>query len=139
DATVTAFSLHSQPRSILNRLRNMIRCDELTLGKVSNRSRQLQHTMKCSGRQMQLLHRGLEQFLGGWLDVTAVAYFGGSHFCIAGQFATGEALKLALTSGLHTSANDGGGLHLALVGELFIIDAGNLNVNIDAVEQWTTD
>src|SRR5437763_16224141 len=112
--------LHSQPGPILNRLCHMVCCNELTLSKVSNRSRQIQHTMKCSCRQMQLLHRGLEQFLGIWLNVTAVTYFGGSHFCIAGQFATGEALELALTSGLHTSANDGGGLHLALVGEFFI-------------------
>ena len=58
----------------------MIGRDQITAGKVGNSAGQLQDTVKSPGREMELLHGCLQQFLGGGFDV-------------AGQFGAGETLE----------------------------------------------
>src|SRR5260370_12179666 len=64
---------------------------------------------------------------------------GWPHLSVARQLRSRKALELLLTCGLHTGANRGGALTLPLIGQLLIIDAWNLHMNIDAVEQRATD
>ena len=91
--------------------------------------------MNGSSREMELLHGCLQQFPGGKFDVTEVADFGGAHFGVAGQFGAGEALELAFAGCLDASTDGGGVLDLAFVGEFFVVDAGDFDVDVDAVEE----
>ena len=131
--------LHPHPRPVLYCLCHMIGRNHVTPGKISNRSGQFQHPVKRPGRQMQLLHCGLQQLLGGRFDVAEVADLGGAHFGVTGQFGAGEALELALASGLNAGTDGGGVLNLALVGEFLVIDTGDFDVDVDAVEQGAAD
>jgi len=60
----------------------VIGCNQITAGKVGNRAGQLQDTMKSPGREVELLHGGFQQLLGGGFDV-------------ADQFGAGETPELA--------------------------------------------
>jgi hypothetical protein len=57
--------------------------NQVTASKIGNCAGQLQHPMKSPGREMELLHGCLQQFLG-------------RRFNIAGQFGAVEAPELAL-------------------------------------------
>jgi hypothetical protein len=46
-----------------------------------------------------------------------------------------EALSLALAGGLHAGSDGSRGLTLAVVGELFVVDAGHFHMDVDAVER----
>jgi len=46
-----------------------------------------------------------------------------------------EGLDLAFTSGLHPGADGFGILDVALIGQLFVIDAGYFQVDVDAVDE----
>ena len=131
--------LHPHPWPVLYRLRHVIGRYQIIVSQVCDRPRQLQYPMKCSGRQMQLLHSCLQQFLGGGFDVAEVADFGGSHFGVAGQFGAGEAPELAFAGCLDAGTDGGGVLDLAFVGEFFVVDAGDFDVDVDAVEEGAAD
>ena len=88
---------------------------------------------------MQLLHGGLQQLLGRRFDMTEIAYLRRPHFGIAGILRPLEAHELALARCLHTLADRLGGFDLAFVGQFLVIDTGDFDVDIDAVEQGTAD
>src|SRR5258706_7212355 len=95
--------------------------------------------MVGAGREMKLLGGGLEQFLARGIEFAEIAHLGWSHFGVTGQSGTAQALELALTRCLHARANRRGVFSLTLVGELLVIDARNLDVNVDAIQQWPAD
>src|SRR2546421_3319679 len=88
---------------------------------------------------MELLHGGFQQFLGGGFGAAEVADFGEAHFGVAGQFGTGETLELAFAGGQDAGTDGGGVFDLAFVGEFFVVDAGDFDVDVDAVEEGATD
>src|SRR6266699_5438362 len=88
---------------------------------------------------MELLHGGLQQFLGGGFDVAEVADFGGAHFGVAGKLGAGETSELAFAGGLDASTDGGGVFDLALVGEFLVVDAGDFDVDVDTVEEGAAD
>ena len=59
-----------------------------------------------SGREMQLLHRRLEQFFARWVRLATFAYLRWPHLGVAGHMRPLETLKLAAASGLHALADD---------------------------------
>ena len=68
-----------------------------------------------------------------------VADFGGAHLGVAGQFDAVETLELVLTSRLDAGADGGGGFDLVLVGESFVVDAGDFDVDVDTIEEGAAD
>ena len=88
---------------------------------------------------MELLHGGLQQFLGCRFDMTEVTDFGWPHFGIAGRLGSLETFELALACRLNTLPDRFGGLDLAFVGQFFIIDTRNFDMNIDTIEQRATE
>ena len=88
---------------------------------------------------MELLHGGFEQFFGGGFDLAELAHFGWPHFGITSSFGAFETLQLDFASGLDALTNGCRGLNLSFIGQLLIIYAGNLDVDVNAVEQGTTD
>ena len=104
-----------------------------------NRPRQLQHPMICPCRQMQLLHRRLEQLLTWRIRLAELAHLRRPHLGVAGQLRAFEAFQLAFTRSLHSCADRPGILDLSLVGQLFIIDSRHLHMNVDTVHQRTAD
>ena len=86
--------------------------------------------MEGSGGEVQLVHGSFQEFL---------ADFVGTHFGIAGEFGACKADELAFADGLNTFTDGFGGFDLTFVGEFFIVDAGDFDVDVDAVEQGTTD
>ena len=63
----------------------------------------------------------------------------GAHFGVAGEFGAFEAVELAVAGGLDTFADGFGGFDMAPVGEFFVVDARDLDVDIDAVEEGAAD
>ncbi len=88
---------------------------------------------------MELLHGSLQQLLGGGFDIAEVADFGGAHFGVAGQFGAGETLELAFAGGLDAGTDGGGVFDLAPVGEFFVVDAGDFDMNVDTIEERAAD
>ncbi len=124
---------HSYPRSVLDGFRHVIGCNALASRQVGNRARQLQDAMIGTGRQMQLLHGRFQQLLRGGLHCTEGTNFGGSHLGVARQPCSGEPLHLSFPRSLDASANGGRALNTAPVRQFLIIDARNLDMNIDTI------
>lgn len=117
----------------------MIGLNVVALSQVSDGAGQFQDAVVGTSREVELLHGRLQQLFGGRLDLTKLAYFGWSHVGIAGDFRAFEPLQLAFSSGLHTLTNGFRILDLPFIGQLLIIHAGNLDMDINAVEQRTAD
>ena len=96
-------------------------------------------TRNRSRRQVQLLYRRLEQHLPRGIRLAEFSHLRWANLSIARQLHTLEAFQLAFTRRLHASADRLGILHVALVGQLFFIDAGDLDVDVDTVQQWAAD
>ncbi len=131
--------LHPHPRPILNRLRQVIRRNHITLRQIRNRPRQLQHPVKRPRRQVQLLHRRLRQLLCRRPHTAKLAHLRRPHLRIARQPRPLKPLELPLPSRLHPLANRLRILHIPLIRQLLIIHARNLHMDIDAIQQWATN
>jgi hypothetical protein len=89
--------------------------------------------------EVQLLHGGLEEPLAGGVGLAEVAHFGGAHLSVAGRFGSSETLELALSRCLHACADGDRGFGVAFIGQLLVVDAGNFDVDVDAVQQRAAD
>ena len=128
--------LHPHPWPILNRFRQLIRCNHITLRQIRNRPRQLQHPVKRPCGKMELLHRRLQQLLRRWLHSTEHAHLRWLHLCIAGQLRPLKPLELPLPCRLHPFPNRLRILHIALIRQLLIIHSRHLHMDINAIQQW---
>ena len=88
---------------------------------------------------MQLLHRRLQQLLPRRIGLAELAHLGWAHHGISGQSGSLETLQLPLPGSLHTFANRLGILHIAFIGQLFVIDSWHLHVNIDTNQERAAD
>ena len=117
----------------------MVRHNLLVPRQVRNRPRQLQHPMVRPRRQMQLLHRRLEQPFPRRIRLTKIPYFRRPHLRIAGHLRSTKTLQLSFSRLLHPPPNRRRILGIALIGQLLIIDTRHLNVDVNAIQQRTTD
>src|SRR5712692_7941931 len=88
---------------------------------------------------MQLVHRCLQEPLPRGIGTTEIAHLGRTHLRIAGQLCPLKTLQLPFTRSLHTFANSFRILDVAFICQLLVIDAGDFNVDVNTVEQWTAD
>ena len=95
--------------------------------------------MISTRREVQLLHGGLQQFLGGRFDLAKGAHFGWSHLGVAGHSGAFEPLQLDIASRLHPLANSCGGLHLSFLGQFLVVHTGDFDVDVNAVEHRAAD
>jgi|SRR5579863_9987746 len=117
----------------------MIGRDKLTARQISNSPCQLENAMIGSRREVQLLHRRLHEFFSGRLNFAKGAYLGWPHFGIAGDFCAFETLQLAFAGRLHPLPNGFRVLDLPFISQFLIIHAGNLDMDINTIEQRATD
>src|SRR5439155_25569196 len=68
-----------------------------------------------------------------------VAHFGGAHLGVAGQLGSLEAVQLALTRCLHACADGDRVFGVAFIGQLLVVDTGDFDVDVDAVQQRAAD
>ena len=111
----------------------MIGGDHVAPCQICNGAGQFEDAVVGTGGEVQLLHGGLEQFFAGGVGLAEVAYLGWTHFGVAGGGGAFETVELAGTSGLHALADGFGFLDVALIGQLLVIDAGNLYMDVDAI------
>ena len=117
----------------------MICLDHFAAGEVGDGASKFEDAMIGAGGEVELLRSSFEQFFTRGIYFAEIAHFGGSHFGVAGQFGAGEALELAFAGGLDAATDGGGVLDLAFVGEFFVIDAGDFDVDVDAVKEGAAD
>ncbi len=117
----------------------MIGRDHITLGQVRNRPCQLQHAVERPRRQVQLLHRCLQQLLPGGVCLATLPHLRRPHLRVTRQLRPPEALQLPFPRCLHPATYRLRAFYIALIGQFLIINAGHLHMNIDAVQQWAAD
>src|SRR2546421_9363762 len=83
---------------------------------------------------MQLLHRRLQQLLRRRLNATKITDLRGPHLRITRHLGSLKPLQLPLSGSLHSLPDGFRVLDLPFVGEFFVIDAGDFDVDVDAVE-----
>ncbi len=117
----------------LDGLGDMIGGDHVAFGEVGYGACQFEDAVIGTGGEVELLHGGFEQFFAGGVGLAEVAHFGWPHFGVAGGGCAFETVELAGTGRLHTLADGFGFLDIAFIGQLLVIDARNLNMDVDAI------
>jgi hypothetical protein len=117
----------------------MIGRNHLTARQVRNRPRQLQHPVIYPGRQVQLLHRRLQQLFPRRIRLAELAHLRRPHLRVARQLRALEAFQLAFARGLNSRSNGLGILDIALVGQFLIIDAEDFDVDVYTVQERSAD
>ena len=116
------------------------RGDGVGSDEVRDDAGKLEHTVEGARRELQALGGGAQEGLSRWLDFAVFAHFGGTHLGIdTHPLVPREAARLALAGGQDALAHMGRGFGFSLAGQLFILDAGNLDVDVNAVEQRAGD
>ncbi len=113
----------------------MRRGDLLDACQVGDRAGQFEHAVEGASRELQALGGGAQEGLSRWLDFAVAAHFGGTHLGVDPHpLVAREAARLPLAGGEHALAHRRRGLRLGLAGQLLVLDAGNFDVDVDAVE-----
>jgi len=121
--------------TVLDRLGDVGGCDTLLVLEIGDRARHAEHAVVAAGRQPEPAHGGGEQTLGlrqEWADPTELT---GRQLGVhpGPRFAGPGALVLARRD---DAGPDGGrGLGDGVAGEVAVGERGQLNVQIDAVQQ----
>lgn len=89
-----------------------------------------------AGGEEHVAHGEVQDFLGVGVEGASVADLAGSHLAIVADGAVAaETVPLAVAGGLDAGADDGGGLAFCGVGESGDLDGGDLDMEVDAVEE----
>ena len=94
-------------RPVLQRLSYVVHTDDVGAFQVGDGQGHLQHAVKGSCREVQLVHRCLEQALGGLLYLAEVPHLPRAHLRVGFKRRRVEAFSLALTGALHSWADEG--------------------------------
>ena len=78
--------------SILHGLGDVISFNRITAIEVGDGERQLKDAVEGAGGKVKLFHGGLQQALGGILNVAKLPNFTRRHLGVAGQFGAFKAL-----------------------------------------------
>ena len=98
-------------------------------------ARQLEYAMERAGGALQALGGSVQEGLGSGVHLAEGAHLGGAHLGVdAHPLVTGEAAGLLLAGGEHPLAHHRRGFDLALAGELLVLDARDLDVDVDALQ-----
>ena len=89
--------------------------------------------------QLHLLHRRAQQILACLIDHAVLPHLRRSHITIALQGRSHETRALSLARAFDPRADRLRLFTQPIARQFLVIDARHLDVNIDAVEQWTTD
>lgn len=121
--------------TILQGFGDVGRLDDVGAGEVGNGTGELENAVEGEGGKLEALGGGLKERLRGGVHEAVFANLRRPHVGVAGDAGAGEALRLTLAGGLYTGANIHRALAVAGIGELFILDAGYLDVDIDSIQQ----
>jgi len=91
--------------------------------------------MKGAGSDSQLLHRRAHQLFPGVVQPAVLFNLGRPHICVAGQVTSGKSFALPLTRRLYPRLDGGRGLPGSLVCQFVVLYSGDLNVDVDPVQQ----
>lgn len=115
--------------------------DGVFTGQVGYGSRDLEDAVVGACGEALLLHGALEEAFGVGAEFAVLANLAGAHLCVgvgagfAGFGFLGEALGLGV-AGVENALADGGGVFAGGAGaEFAVLDGGDLDVDVDAVEE----
>lgn len=93
-------------RPELNRFRNVVATDSLTIGQVGYRPRDFQHAVVCSRTELQVGHGELHQLKGGLIQRAESLNLAAAHPGVAADFGLVlESVPLTLTRCNHSASN----------------------------------
>ena len=148
-----SIDLHLPSRPILQRFREVVGLDGVAAVEVGDGAGELEDAVKGAGAELELGHRRLHERFARLVELAVLAHLGRSHVGVGlvqqapvalrreGIFGQGlgEAVALDGAGGLDASANGAAGLAEAVGEELVVIDAGDVDVDVDAVEEGAGD
>lgn len=117
----------------------MGRIDLLSSSEISDGAGYFNDPIVSAGGEGELLHRLLEQVAQFRLERAELFQLSGGHSRIGGDTGALEALALALPGEFHAGPNGRGIFPRLIVAQFGDRERGGLDVQIDAVEQWTAD
>ena len=113
----------------------MRRLDDVAALNVGDGAGDLENAVEGASGKMELLHRCAEQALRRRLGEAELLYLRRSHIGIAAQLRPPEPLQLGLLRPFHPLPDLRRCLRRSLLGELLIINVGDLHEDVNAVEQ----
>ncbi len=113
--------------------------DALFTCQVGDGARELQDPVIGASGESHLAHGRAEQRLSGIVQRCVLAQLLRSHVSIRQQTAAGEARCLDLARPLHALPDGSGELARTAIGKLLVGNAGDFEVDVDAVQQGSAD
>ncbi len=124
---------------VLNRLGQVLLMDIFFSRQISNRPRQLKNPRKAACREAELVGDLLQKRVALFIELTEAPDVAGLHLAVGVQAEGRKALTLDLTGGVDTLADDCAAFSQRLVGQVLVRDARHLDMEIDAIEEWTEE
>mgnify|MGYP001150380582 CR=1 FL=1 len=94
--------------------------------------------MEGPGAHLELLHGGADEAAPRLVELAHPPHLPRPHVRVAGQRRSVETLPLGLPGALDTLADRRGGLTQPVVSQFVVVDAGYLDVDVDAVHSGVT-
>ena len=140
---------------ILQGLRQVMRLDDLSVVQVGDRAGELQDAVKGAGAQLQLAHGRFDQRLAALVQLAELPHLGWPHVRVARQQYTtsssicrpssvvrrrsGQPLPLHTPRPLHPLPDSRARLAQPFAGQLVVVDARHVDVDVDTVEEGARD
>ena len=148
-----SIDLHLPSRPILQRFREVVGLDGVAAVEVGDGAGELEDAVKGAGAELELRHRRLDQRLPRLVELAVLAHLGRSHVGVGlfQQVAVAlrresilrqglrQAVALDGVGGLDAGADGAAGFAEAVGEELVVVDAGDVDVDVDAVEEGAGD
>ena len=131
----------------------MVGLDRIAAVEVGDGAGELEDAMKGAGAELELRHRRLDQRLPRLVELAVLPHLGRSHVGVGlfQQVAVAlrresilrqglrQAVALDGVGGLDAGADGAAGFAEAVGQELVVVDAGDVNVDVNAVEEGAGD
>ena len=116
--------------------KNMIRAQILCSGEVGNGTGDFENAVVGAGREVELLHGLFKEHGAFFRDDAVLAHDLGAHVGVGAGHGKAEKSGFLKIATVHDALANGGGRFGFLVGcELFIVNEGDFDVEVDAVEE----
>lgn len=125
--------------AVLDRLGDMLLPDRIAPIQVSDGAGHFEDAAVGAGRKAEPISDQLQHPTAGRVRLTELLYETGCHLGVAVNFGAPETIPLDLPGTLHATADGPGAFTLAAVGQIAVLDGGNLDVDIDPVQKRPGD
>ena len=126
-------------RAVLQRFGEVRGLDRIGTREIGDGASYLQQAVVGASGEAEALARRFQEALAGFVQDADAAHLARTHVGVAREFRTSESRSLASARLLDPFANNLRALWLTSTGQLLEVDAWHLDVQVDAIQQRTTD